>query len=613
MKKRFIVLILLFLILTSLSAATDPYPTSLNLVNEIIYISEQVISESNNITYLDEAYSHLYNNLNLTLVDDETRTRVTQIMTDIERYRMIEIKRDRLKTIYDYQKSMNIAAAVPNPINMIGTLAMIPTNPVGAIAGLVGTAASSATMYAAADAQLDLSMLEQEWELSDEARATLTDINTGLFEYASKFANSKKDEVTTREILNQVLVQNFVDAVNDNDLKRSISKLEGEQNTYSFFPTYWLELAHKYYLNGQFTKCLETIKYYEDNFDYTEIYRYNYRYAQILVEGIDALYKSADDILKYKDVILSRLEIIQDNTRTDDWLQNYFVATAYLSLVGNGLDDEYLYRKAIECIDKNLTNLSKEQEKLNNEYCADLPTEEELVSSADGDSKKKEIEDYLKELKNERKTELPTLNPAFETNLRLLYSIYQAQEKEVAELASDYSYLKDYIPVPQLRSAIFGDDLFVKDGIIELNKKGWGNRKFEVTIPASFINSTTEFEVKLVPEYTDSTYGKLKFDNLLKKENDNGEYAGTISVRKVDRNKSYNLDDFVAVLEIELTEDFVADRGNDYSLNLRITTSDCPIEIEFRGKKISQLGLSEIYKNWEIPSYFNEFATTNDY
>lgn len=610
MKRISIFLITLFLILTGLSAATDPYPTSLNLVNEIIYISEQMISESNNVTYLDEAYSHLYNNLNLTLVDDETRSQVANMMAAIEKYRMIEIKRDRLNTIYDYQKSMNIAAAVPDPINLIGSLAMITANPVGAIAGLVGTAASSATMYAAASAQMDLSMLEQQWELSDEARANLADININLFDYASKFANNKKDEVTTREILNQNLVKDFVNAVNDTDLRRSINYLEGSKETYSFFPTYWLELAHKYYINEQFNECLESIKYYENHFDYRELYRYNYRYAQILVEGIDALYKTADDVLEYKDVLLSRLEIIEGNTRTDDWLQNYFVATVYLSLIDTGLDNEVLYKKAIDVLNKNWNYLTKEQEKLNNEYCADLPTEESMVKNSDGDAKKKDIQKYHNELEKERKTDLPSFNPAFETNLRLLYSIYQAQGKGVNELADDYSYLMNYIPVPQLRSAIFGENLGVRDGVIEINKKGFGNRKFEITIPASFINVTTEFEVKLVPEYADSAYGKLKFDNILKHVNDNTEYAGTISVKKVNRNNSYNLDDFVAVLEIELSEEFVGNRGSDYSLNLLITTADCPIEIEFRGKKISQLGLSKIYKNWTIPSYFNGFAET---
>lgn len=610
MKKLAILTTSLLLVLTSLFAATDPYPTSLNLVNEIIYISEQVISESNNVTYLDEAYSHLYNNLNLTLVDDETRTQVTNMMSKIEKYRMIEIKRDRLNTIYDYQKSMNIAAAVPNPINLIGSLAMMTVNPVGAIAGLVGTAASSATMYAAASAQLDLSMLEQQWELSDEARANLTDINIGLFDYASKFANNKKDEVVTQEILNENLVKDFVNAVNDTDLRRSINYLEGSRETYSFFPTYWLELAHKYYINEQFQECLKAIQYYENHFDYKELYRYNYRYAQILVEGIDALYKTADNILEYKDVILSRLEIIEDNTRTDDWLQNYFVATVYLSLIDTGLDNEVLYEKAIAVLNKNWNYLTKEQEKLNNEYCADLPTKESMIKSGDGDAKKKEIEQYRKELVKERKTALPSFNPAFETNLRLLYSIYQAQGKEVKDLATDYGYLMNYIPVPQLRSAIFGENLGVKDGIIEINKKGFGNRKFEITIPASFINATTVFEVKLVPEYADSVYGKLKFDNILKRVNDSTEYAGTISVKEVKRNDSYNLDDFVAVLEIELSEEFVGNRGSEYSLNVLITTANCPIEIEFRGKKISQLGLSDIYKNWTIPSYFNGFAET---
>lgn len=610
MKRISIFLITLFLILTGLFAATDPYPTSLNLVNEIIYISEQMISESNNVTYLDEAYSHLYNNLNLTLVDDETRSQVANMMSAIEKYRMIEIKRDRLNTIYDYQKSMNIAAAVPDPINLIGSLAMITANPVGAIAGLVGTAASSATMYAAASAQMDLSMLDQQWELSDEARANLANININLFDYASKFANNKKDEVTTREILNENLVKDFVNAVNDTDLRRSINYLEGSKETYSFFPTYWLELAHKYYINEQFNECLESIKYYENHFDYRELYRYNYRYAQILVEGIDALYKTADDVLEYKDVLLSRLEIIEGNTRTDDWLQNYFVATVYLSLIDTGLDNEVLYKKAIDVLNKNWNYLTKEQEKLNNEYCADLPTEESMVKNSDGDAKKKDIQKYHNELEKERKTDLPSFNPAFETNLRLLYSIYQAQGKGVNELADDYSYLMNYIPVPQLRSAIFGENLGVRDGVIEINKKGFGNRKFEITIPASFINVTTEFEVKLVPEYADSAYGKLKFDNILKHVNDNTEYAGTISVKKVNRNNSYNLDDFVAVLEIELSEEFVGNRGSDYSLNLLITTADCPIEIEFRGKKISQLGLSKIYKNWTIPSYFNGFAET---
>lgn len=605
-RKVFCILVL-SLIVVSNNVFADNNMTTVNMVNEIYYISEQVISESNNRTFLDEAYSHLYNNLNLRLIDDDTRTQVTQMLNAIEQYRMIDIKRERLDVIYDYQKSSAIAAAVPNPINMIGSLAMITTNPVGAIAGIIGTAASSITMYSSTMNQVNLDMLEMQWELDDAARKNMVSINTGLFDYISKFSN--RTQTDTSYFLNEELVTSFVEMVNDSDLERSIQSLEDLKDDLSFFPTYWLELADKYYKNGQYENCLKIIKYYEDHFDYKELYRKNYRYAQILVDGISSIVSLGTLEEAEINQIVSWLEIIEKNTRMDDWLQRYYCASVYLSLINCGRDNRYLYDKAIELVRSNLTQLSKEQEQLNIDYFNPVKDISEVSSATDSKSKTKEIKNYLKELEKERKTELPAMNSAYSINLRLLYAIFEASGDGVSTFSDEYEYLKKSIPVPQLRSALFNEDLTIQDGIVKIEKKGFGNRKFEVTIPANFINLETEFEIMLTPVYEgqNNGYGELLFLTDSIKTSDNPDCVGTIRVKKVDRPKNYlSTNEFIATLEIEINENYIGGRNN-FGLNLRVNTCDCPIIIEFRGKNTSVLGVDEMKKDWDLPSFFNSF------
>ena len=602
-----IVLLLSIVVISSNFIFADNTITTRNMVNEIYYISEQVISESNNRTFLDDAYSHLFNNLNLRLIDDETRTQVTRLMTAIEQYRMIDIKRERLDIVYDYQKSSTIASAVPNPINMIGSLAMITVSPVSAIAGIVGTAASSMAMYSATMEQVDLDMLEMKWELDDSARANMVSINTDLFDYISSFSN--KTQTDTNFFLNQELVSSFVEMVNDNDIDRAIQSLEDMEDDLFFFPTYWLELADKYYKDGRYEECLRTIDYYEENFDYKELYRKNYRYAQILVDGISSIINLGNIEKAEIDQIILWLEIIEQNTRLDDWLQRYFCASVYLSLVNFGVDNQYLFDKAISLIRENLTQLSKEQEQLNRDYFNPVKNLSEVSSATDSEAKSNEVKVYLSELEDERKTELPTMNSAYATNLRLMYTILESSGYGTEKFLIEYGYLKNSIPVPQLRSALFNEDLTIQDGIVEINKKGFGNRKFEVTVPANFINTETEFDIKLTPAYDGKTndYGKLMFFTGVYKMEDSSNCVGSIKVKKVNRPKNYtSTNQFIATLEIELNEDFIEAREN-FGINLRINTCDCPIVIEFRGKKPSSLGVDEMKKDWSLPSFFNSF------
>ena len=590
---------------------------SLDMLNEIIFLGYVAASSNSTIADLDKIYDRINTNLNLNLADPDTQYQISNLLGRIEDMRMVEIKRERLETIYNFKKSEVLAQAVPNPINLMGTIYHLRENPVAGIASLIGTAASSKRMYDAASDQLSLEMLQQEWELDDQKRQTLTRINQNLLEYASEYAY--EENLDTSLILNNTLARDLAYYSGSDNLKSAIQVLEGMEPQLSFFPTYWLEMADLYFRYGDWAKCLQAIDYYEANFDYKEIYRQNFRYAQILVDGVSSclsLHEESGEELD-EEKLINWLEIIDGNTAYDDWLQRYFVATCYLMFADEGND---YARLALMIVRDNIARLRENQLDLNRTYINDIPTMTRTERKADP-----ELAEYYDSLRNARATELPSTDPALLQNLRLFYLIV------LSGMAGNYTlhevdYAFDSILIPQLKPAYYGQGFEYDPDDYSLSKKvikqkidlPWsssGFSDFAFTCPASMLNDQTELAVRI----GDSEFLPLRF-----KESGEGSYAGKVTVDKVDRDKSDDPGLFTAELTIGINKELLS--GNDASISIMINTADCPVVFEFirvPSKKItiytyaengftaelpsSRFSLSRAYECTAYPCYYNQF------
>lgn len=92
---------------------------SLDMLNEIIFLGYVAASSNSTIADLDKIYDRINTNLNLNLADPDTQYQISNLLGRIEDMRMVEIKRERLETIYNFKKSEVLAQAVPNPINLM--------------------------------------------------------------------------------------------------------------------------------------------------------------------------------------------------------------------------------------------------------------------------------------------------------------------------------------------------------------------------------------------------------------------------------------------------------------------------------------------------------------
>ena len=603
--KKLLFTVIIFLTLSNLIVAEQVLPErSLDMANEMIYVGFKAAADSSNITELDNLYSHLVNNLNLENADESTGEQINDLLNNIESLRMLDIKRNRLEKIYDVRKSQLISAAVPNPVNLIGTVGMFAVNPVQGLTSLVGTAASSALMYKSASSALNLDMLKQDWELDDSERTTLHTNTTSLVEYTRGLVNPY--EINVHKVMTKELITRFIEltsADGRSEIQRAIGQLEFYQSRYESFSRYWLELADLYYKNEQFDKCLETIYYYENNFDYTEIYRYNYRYAQILIDGIGSIFNLfPDEIEMHYDQILEWLKIIENNTQMDDWLQRYYCASIYLIL-----SDYYPegLKEAYNLIKLNLEGLVETQNQTMHEYMQDIPETADLTYAEEDVP---EVEEYYRELDNIRDTELPSFDSAYQTNLKMLYSILLANSK-IANL-SEIDYLFEAIDIPQLRAVFLEQPLSIIRSEFVL-KKDLTSSDFTLTLPAYMINNQTTFGVKILnldDEINKETLSSLKFDEIVVDSELSLEKTQLVEIKIVDRHKSSLLEDFTANIHFDIDNEITKNYKN-YGLAILVNTADCPIVLYFAGSNPGKMVLVTAVKCLSIPSYYNNFES----
>lgn len=603
--KKFLFTVIFILTLSNLIAVDQVLPDrSLDMANEMIYVGFKAAADSSNITELDNLYSHLVNNLNLENADESTGGQINDLLNNIESLRMLDIKRSRLEKIYDLRKSQLISAAVPNPVNLIGTVGMFAVNPVQGLTSLIGTAASSALMYKSASAALNLDMLKQNWELDDSERATLHTNTTSLVEYTRGLVNPY--EINVHKVMTEELITRFIEltsADGRSEIQRAIGQLEFYRSRYESFSRYWLELADLYYKNEQYDKCLETIYYYETNFDYTEIYRYNYRYAQILIDGIGSIFNLfPDEIELHYEKILAWLTIIENNTQLDDWLQRYYCASIYLIL-----SDYYPVglKKAYELTKLNLEGLVETQNQTMYEYLQDVPDTADLTYAEEDVS---EVEEYYEELSNIRETELPPFDSAYQTNLKMLYSILLANP-EIANL-SEIDYLFEAIDIPQLR-AVFLENLLSIDRSKFVLEKDFTSSDFTLTLPAYMINSQTTFGVKILnldDAISKEKLSTLEFDEITIDSELSLEELGLVEIKNVDRHKSSRIEDFTANIHFDIDNEVTKNYKN-YGLAILINTADCPIVLYFAGAEPGKMVLVTAVKSLSLPSYYNNFES----
>jgi len=392
---------------------TEEQQTALAMLNYLTVLTQETNDSKNSRIFMEKAYSELINNTYPNAVDSKTLSRLNRLLDTMERYRMIDVKRERLQYIYKQNQALAVRAAIPNPLGLLSTVHSL--SPARLISSVVYMAVDAKTSYETAKTMLELQYLRDGWQLDDDEAAELHQCRKDMFTYMVNIVNDYK--ITGDLSLNENAVIEFSRWKNEENIVARIQFLEANEKTYKAYGGYWLLLAETYYQNGEFKKCIDSIKTYEGMA--SRIFRQDFDYARVLPLAIAA----AEQIQTKEEYAANAsgwAEAIVTNTRNADWALRYFAAQTYVSLYDKTGDQSYAM-EAYKIAKINVNNLLQEQNKLNETYLSAVKE----VSDPQNATKeqKEENKKYNQMLKEMRKTELPPVLEAISLNCDLLFSI----------------------------------------------------------------------------------------------------------------------------------------------------------------------------------------------
>ncbi len=400
-------------------AMSSTQQNALNMLNYVTVLTQEINESKQSRVYLESAYSAIINNIYPNSVDSMTLTQMNSILDTLESYRMITEKRERLEYLYEQNQALAIRSAIPDSGTVMNVVRA--GTPDRMMIAVIHLAVDSVSSYESAKHNIDLQYLQDGWELKDEESEYLHQSRKSAFSY---MVNMVRDNSLPGDYaLTEQTVQDFVTWKNKTNLTSKMEWMQDNEEVYSQFGPYWLEMVSEYYEAGDYKKCLEAIDHYESIT--TRIFRKDHDYAQSLPMVIIAA-GSEQDSATYEKSAVTYCERIMENTDDDDWILRYFAAETYLGLYGTTNNETYL-QKAYDIAFGNVNVLADEQKKLNETYLADV--EEVSVGKSATKREEKEAKQYNKMLKEERKTALPPINEAFYLNCDLLFLI--AEEKEI--------------------------------------------------------------------------------------------------------------------------------------------------------------------------------------
>lgn len=412
---------------------TNVQENSIAWLNYLAMLSQEINSSKNSKMYLEEAYAALINNTNPSNVNELTESHLVSLLDIIEKYRMIAVKRERLKYIYDQTKAKELKNAIPNPIALLSATESV--NPIKLISSGIYMAVDSVSSYKAYKDEINQEYLKDGWALDDEAAENLHDSRKRAFTYMIDIV--RQDNLPGDLALNESAVEKFVECKNNPNTDQQIQFLEANEKTYHAFGSYWLLLAECYYKKEQYEECLDCISKYEDL--HSDIFRKDYNLAKTLPLAIAAAseVQTQDEYIKTAE---KYLVVITDNTESEEWDLKYFAAEMYLDLYAKTKQQRYL-QSAYDLALNNINYLTGMQKELNSTYIADV--KDVSTPSTATKSEKKKIKAYNKALKDKRKTELPEIYEPLAINCDLIFAVAdkmnlsQADKDRIEGILSD--------------------------------------------------------------------------------------------------------------------------------------------------------------------------------
>lgn len=385
---------------TSEEQLSEQQRNSVNMLNYLAMLTQEVNTNGNSKVYVEEAYTALINNTYPNAVDRRTQTELEALLDILHDYRMINVKRDRLQYQYEQGQAKALKESLPSPVTLLSAVSSF--DPKRVAVAVAYMAVETYANYTAYQSELDSEFMTKGWELDDEEASTLHEMRSGMFSY---MVDIVRDYGLPGDLaLNEQAVQNYVKWKNEDNVSRKIRWFTSNEQTYESFGPYWLTLSKCYYDNGNYKKCLKCIDAYEKL--QTRIFRQDYDLASVM----PLAFVAAGEVYegdRYVERAEHFLNVLTENMGIDGYGLSYFAAEAYISLSQASGNKSYL-RNAYNLALDSVVSLVDAQESLNKTYVKEIE-ETEIPSGATKDEEE-EIKQYNDLIKKERETELPPIN-----------------------------------------------------------------------------------------------------------------------------------------------------------------------------------------------------------
>ena len=487
---------------------------SMSMLNYLTVVSQEINSSKNSRIYLESVYSSLINNTYPNAVDVRTEAYLEDLLDTLENYRMLSVKRDRLQYIYEQNRAKAMKEAIPNPIALLS--AVQSGNYLKMAISVIYMAADSYTNYTKYTEETDLQYLKDGWELDDEEAKEVHNSRSQTFSYMIDMV--RNNTLPGDYALNETSVNDFVSWKMNTNVTRRIEFLESNQDVYKAFGEYWLVLAQSYYENNDYNKCLEAVETYEAIG--SRIFRKDYDYAKVLPLAIVSMRETGSD-QKYIAFAEEHLPLIISNSDVSDWALNYFVAETYLDLYTKTNKKTYL-QSAYDRQKSVVNYLIDEQKKLNEAFLEDI--QEQPVDKNADKKQKKEVENYNKMIKEQRKTELPPISEPLYVNCQMLITIAnelgisQSERNTIDKMLHENGaplFLNRFIDA----EVTINDTVTVDPALIDVEYDA-----SELFIPAVYLSRDSIIRVKVTHEDTDEIFDDWILKEVNRKDKELEEY-----------------------------------------------------------------------------------------
>ena len=478
----------------AVAGLSDEQKNSLNMLNYLAFLTQEILSKKNNRVYIEQVYTSLINDINPSTVNDLTEAHYEDLLDRLHEFEKLLTKRERLQYLFEQNQAQAMRNAIPNPIGLLSAVSSM--NIVSLVSSVAYMAVDAVSRYASGMSAAEQTFLQDTWQLDDEESDTIHSLRKQTFMYMVEVVKgfTLPDRLTLTEKKVDKLVEWNEKTEGEVSAASRVHFYKTYESEYEGFGQYWLARAIAHYDNNEFEDCLKSIQRYGDL--QIGIYRQDYELAKVLPIAIAAASQIYDD-KTYVEVAKEFAEQILANTDIkNDWALRYFAAQTYIDLCARTQDKSYLQR-AYSIALETTNELKAEQKRLNGEYLAELQLEE--IPKGTSEERKKEIEAYNKQKQFERGLELPPVYEPLKLNLDLLYAL--AEQLGFDESARNNMEAILYVDEKPLFLSVPMNVRYYK-ATNETPKISYNGK--DISIPAIYLTPDVQVSVKM-REQTDTT------------------------------------------------------------------------------------------------------------